>query len=79
MAASDFSGNLQIFRRIFFLRISISEITVNISYNVFYENVLVCSTNVLLINVLFYLGVMTILFYLRTRLSFLFFLIFKIF
>ena len=38
-----------------FLWLATSEITGNISWKIFYENVLVCSPNVLLINVLFYL------------------------
>ena len=43
VAASEFSGNLKIFRMLFIMSCNLIN---------FYEDVLVCSTNMLLINVL---------------------------
>ena len=53
MAASDFSGNLQNFRRVYLesLPLKLPEYFMNF----FYENVLVCSANVLLINALYFI------------------------
>ena len=54
MAASDFSGNLQNFRRVFYLE-SLPLKLPEYFMNFFYENVLVCSANVLLINALYFI------------------------
>ena len=50
MAASNFPGNLQIFRSVFYELLPL-KLLVTFLEN-FYENVLICSTNVVLINVL---------------------------